>query len=50
MNHGKVKRTEILIKRKVCQVIINIEKERVFIVLWWFGIRYPVQFVYKLKY
>ena len=45
VNHCKIEWTEVFIEREVCQVIINIEEERVLVVLRWLCTRYPIQFI-----
>jgi len=45
MNHCEVKRSKILVEWEVLQIIINIEKECIFEILWWFNIGYPVKFI-----
>ena len=47
VDHGEVERTEILIEREVRQIVVNIEEERVFVVLRRVRTGHPVQFVYK---
>lgn len=45
MNHREIEWTEVFIEWEVCQVIINIEEERVLVVLRWLCTRNPIQFV-----
>ena len=47
MDHGKVKRTEVLIEWEVGQIIIDVEEEGVLEVLRRLGIRNPVELVYQ---
>ena len=42
MDHGKIQWSKIFVEWEVCQVVINVEEEGVFKVLWWFDIRDPV--------
>ena len=45
VNHCKVQWTEVLIKWKILEIIINVEKEGIFVVLRWLRIRYPKEFI-----
>lgn len=47
MNHSEIERTEILIEGEVLEIIINIEEESIFEILWCFAVRYPIEFVYR---
>lgn len=40
--HGEIKRTEVFVEREVGQVIIHVEEECVFVILWWLRIWDPV--------
>ena len=46
MDHGQIEWTEIFVEREVRQVIVNIEEERVLVVLRWLGARDPVELIY----
>lgn len=45
VNHSKVQWTEVLIKWKIGEIVVDIEKECIFVVLRWLGIRYPKEFI-----
>lgn len=45
MHHGKIEWPKVLIEWEVLQIIINVEKECVFEILWWFDIGYPIKFI-----
>lgn len=45
MNHGEVKRSKIFVEWEVLQIIVDVEKESIFEILWWFNIGYPVKFI-----
>jgi len=45
MNHSKVKRSKVFVEREVLQIIVDVEKESIFEILWWFNIGYPVKFI-----
>ena len=45
MHHCQVQRTEIFIEREIRQVIINIEEKSILVILGWFRVRNPIQFV-----
>ena len=47
MNHSEIQRAEVLVEGEVSKIIINIEEECVLVVLWWFRVRKPIQFIYK---
>jgi len=47
VDHCEVQRTKILVERKVCQIVIDIEEKGVLIVLWRLQIGHPVQFICK---
>jgi hypothetical protein len=47
MNHGEVKRSKIFVEWEVLQIIVDVEKESIFEILWWFNIGYPVKFIYN---
>lgn len=47
VDHRQVQRTKVLVEREVGQVIVDVEEERILVVLRWFGVRDPVQFVYN---
>ena len=49
MNHGEVKRSKIFVEWEVLQIIVDVEKESIFEILWWFNIGYPVKFIYNKK-
>ena len=49
MYHRQIQWAEILVKRHVSKVIVNIEEESVLVVLWWFVIGYPIKLAYKKK-
>ena len=49
MYHGQVQWPEILVERHIGQIVIDVEEESVFVVLWRLEVRDPVQFVYKQK-
>ena len=45
VDHCEIEWTEIFVEWEVCQVIINIEEERVLVVLRWLCTRNPIQFI-----
>ena len=47
--HCQVQWPEILVERHIGQIVIDVEEESVFVVLWRLEVRDPVQFVYKQK-
>ena len=38
VNHGEIQRTEVFVEGKVSKVVIHVEEERIFVILWWLGI------------
>ena len=47
MHHGQVQWSEILVKGKVGEVVVDIEEESVLKVLRWLDVTDPVQLVYR---
>lgn len=45
VDHGEVKRAEILVEGKVCQIVVYVEEERILVVLWRLEVRDPEQLV-----
>ncbi len=42
MDHGQVQRSEILVERKICKIVVNVEEVGVFVILRRLGVRHPV--------
>ena len=50
VDHGQVERPKVLVERHISQVVIDIEEERIFIVLWGLVVSDPIELIYrKLK-
>lgn len=45
VDHGEVKRAEILVEGKVGQIVVYVEEERILVVLWRLEVRDPEQLV-----
>jgi len=46
MNHCKVEWSKIFVEWEVSKIVIDIEEEGIFEILWWFNIGYPIEFIY----
>jgi len=47
VDHGQVERTKVLVEREVCQISVDVEKKRIFIILGRLTVRHPIKFVYR---
>jgi hypothetical protein len=47
MDHGKIQRPKILVERKVIEVLVDIEEERILVILRWLDITNPEKLVCK---
>ena len=45
MDHGQVERPKVLVEWEVSEVVIDVEEESVFEVLWWSLVTHPIEFV-----
>ena len=45
MDHREVERSEIFVEREVCQVVVDIEEERILVILRWLCSRNPIEFI-----
>jgi hypothetical protein len=45
MDHREVERSEIFVEREVCQVVVDIEEERILVILRWLCARNPIEFI-----
>ena len=45
MDHGQVEGPKVLVEWEVSEVVIDVEEEGVFEVLWWSLVTYPIEFV-----
>jgi len=45
MHHSKVKRSKVFVEWEILQIIVNVEKECIFEILWWFDVGNPVKFI-----
>ena len=45
MNHRQIEWSKVLVEREVRKVVVDIEEERVLVVLRWLRVGHPVQLV-----
>ena len=50
MDHRKVKWSKVFVEWEVLQIIVDVEKECIFEILWWFDVGNPVKFIYNKKF
>ena len=49
VDHRQVQGPKVLVEGKVRQIVVDVEKESIFVVLGWLGVGDPKEFFYKVK-
>ena len=49
MDHCQIEWTKVLVEWEISKIVVDVEKESIFEILWRLSVRNPIEFVYREK-